>query len=119
MFVLWLVVTEPWATDESNLTASATKTAEEAEPNLTESMLIGIMDRHYEDSKEAGYPSVGPLSGGGCLIDSGFGMHLGRFTDLKKAFDPKMKEWEFQATGRLCDGIEYFYINDVTGKLSR
>ena len=96
MLVLWLVVTEPWATDESNPTASATKTAEEAEPNLTESMLIGIMDRHYEDSKEAGYPSVGPLSGGGCLIDSGFGMHLGRFTDLKNLSTRKRRSGSFK-----------------------
>jgi hypothetical protein len=119
VLVLWLVVTEPWAEEESTPTASAAKTAEEAEPNLTITMLEGILRQHWRVGKEAGYPKGGFYDGASCLGD-GVGMS-NRIGDFKKSFDPKRigREWELQVTGRYCNGIEFFYINDATGKLSR
>ena len=96
---------------------SATKTAEEAEPNLTLEMMEGILEQYYQAYKQAGYPMGGFLSGARCLQGGELAMH-NRMWDFKKTFDPKKKEWELQVTGRLCNGIEYFYVNDVTGKLS-
>jgi hypothetical protein len=98
---------------------SATKTAEEGVPNLTDQMLLGLMNEYHQDYKNAGQPTVGFLSGAACLGDTGYGVAQTRFNDLRKSFDPRKKEWEIQATGRLCNGVEYFYINDVTGKVSR
>ena len=97
---------------------SATKTAEEGEPNLTIDMLEGILRQHYSVGKEAGYPKGGFYDGASCLEDGEPHMS-NRIWDFKKTFDPKKKEWELQVTGRLCNGIEYFYSNDSTGKLSR
>jgi len=98
---------------------SATKTAEQGQPNLNDQMLLGLMNEYHHAYKESGHPQVGFLSGAACLSDTGFGVAPARFNALRKSFDPNKKEWEFQATGRLCKGIEFFYINDVTGKLSR
>ena len=97
---------------------SATKTAEEGEPNLTLEMMEGILAQYWIAGKEAGYPERGFLNGAACLSDGELSMH-NRMWDFKKTFDPQKKEWEIQATGRYCRGIEFFYINDVTGKLSR
>jgi len=96
---------------------SATKTAEEGEPNLTLEMMEGILAQYWIAGKEAGYPERGFLNGAACLSDGELSMH-NRMWDFKKTFDPQKKEWEIQATGRYCRGIEFFYINDVTGKLS-
>ena len=90
---------------------------EEAEPNLTESMLIGVLNQFYLASKEGGTIFE---SGAACLMDGQFSM-ANRMGAFKKSFDPKRigREWELQVTGRYCNGIEYFFINDSTGKLSR
>ena len=104
VLVLWLVVTEPWAEEESTPTASAAKTAEEAEPNLTITMLEGILRQHWRVGKEAGYPKGGFYDGASCLGDGQPHMS-NRIWDFKKTFDPKKKEWEIQATGRYCKGI--------------
>jgi len=98
---------------------SATKTAEKVEPNLTLDMIQGLLERYYEVNSEAGTTLE---SGGVCLTtdQSWNGMYMSnRMRDFKKSFDPKKKEWEIQATGRNCDGIESFFINDVTGEVSR
>jgi hypothetical protein len=58
---------------------ATTPLLEEAEPNLTESMLIGAMNGYYQASKVAGYPGVGPLSGAPCLSDGGYGISDARF----------------------------------------
>ena len=97
---------------------SATKTPEEAEPNLTLGMMEGILEQYYRAYEQAGYPKQGFLSGARCLQGGELVMH-NRMWDFKKTFDPKKKEWELQVTGLLCNGIEYFYINDVTGELWR
>ena len=91
---------------------------EEAEPNLTLAMMEGILKQHWRVGKEAGYPKGGFYDGAWCLGDGQPHMS-NRIGDFKRSFDPKKKEWKLQVTGRYCDGIEYFYINDVTGKLSR
>ena len=91
---------------------------EEAEPNLTLGMMEGILEQYYRAYEQAGYPKQGFLSGARCLQGGELVMH-NRMWDFKKTFDPKKKEWELQVTGRLCNGIEYFYSNDSTGKLSR
>ena len=99
---------------------SATKTAEEAEPNLTLEMMEGILEQYYQAYKQAGYPMGGFLSGARCL--RGGEMAMGnRYGDFKKSFDPKRigREWELQVTGRYCNGVEYFFINDSNGKLTR
>ena len=100
---------------------SATKTAEKVEPNLTLDMIQGLLERYYEVNSEAGTTLE---SGGVCLTtdQSWNGMYMSnRMRDFKKSFDPKRigREWELQVTGRYCNGIEYFYINDVTGELWR
>ena len=96
---------------------SATKTAEEGEPNLTIDMLEGVLEQFYlaHKNRETVFES-----GAACLMDGGFAM-ANRMGDFKKSFDPKRigREWELQVTGTFCDGIEYFFINDATGKLSR
>ena len=97
---------------------ATTPLLEEAEPNLTDQMLLGVLEQYYQAYKQAGYPMGGFLSGARCLQGGELAMH-NRMWDFKKTFDPKKKEWELQVTGRLCNGIEYFYVNDVTGKLSR
>jgi len=97
---------------------ATTPLLEEAEPNLTDQMLLGVLEQYYQAYKQAGYPMGGFLSGARCLRGGELAMG-NRMRDFKKIFDPKKKEWELQVTGRLCNGIEYFYINDSTGKLSR
>ena len=96
---------------------SATKIAEEGEPNLTIDMLEGVLEQFYlaHKNRETVFES-----GAACLMDGGFAM-ANRMGDFKKSFDPKRigREWELQVTGRYCNGIEFFYINDSTGKLSR
>jgi len=99
---------------------ATTPLLEEAEPNLTDQMLLGVLEQYHQAYKQAGYPMGGFLSGARCL--RGGEMAMGnRYGDFKKSFDPKRigREWELQVTGGYCDGIEYFYINDATGKLSR
>jgi hypothetical protein len=92
---------------------AATKTAEQGQPNLTDQMLEGVLEQFYLAHEKNVFES-----GAACLMDGELSMH-NRMWDFKKTFDPKKKEWEIQVTGRYCKGIEFFYINDVTGKLSR
>ena len=97
---------------------ATTPLLEEAEPNLTDGMLLGVLEQYYQAYEQAGYPMGGFLSGARCLRGGELAM-VNRMRDFKEIFDPKKKEWELQVTGRLCNGIEYFFINDATGKLSR
>jgi len=97
---------------------SATKTAEKVVPNLTLDMIQGLLERHYKVNSEAGTTLE---SGGVCLTtdQSWNGMYMSnRMQDFKKSFDPKKKEWEIQATGRNCDGIESFFTDDNTGEIT-
>ena len=94
---------------------SATKTAEIVVPNLTIDMIRGLLERYYEVNRTT------LESGVVCLTDdfSWNGTHMSnRMQEFKKSFDPKKKEWEIQATGRGCDGIESFFIDDNTGDIT-
>jgi len=93
---------------------SATKTAEIVVPNLTLDMIQGLLERYYEVNRTT-------LESGVVCLTADFswnGTYMSnRMQDFKKSFDPKKKEWEIQATGRGCDGIESFFIDDNTGDI--
>ena len=86
-------------------------------------MIEGILSQYWEAAYEAGFPEKGVLNGAECILgrrgypNNPSGMPK-RMEDFKYKFDPKAG-WRIQVTGQYCDGIEYFYINDVTGELSR
>ena len=86
-------------------------------------MIEGILSQYWEAAYEAGIPEKGVLNGAECILGRrGYPNNPSRMPkrmeDFKYQFDPKAG-WRIQVTGQYCDGIEYFYINDATGKLSR
>jgi hypothetical protein len=103
---------------------SATKTAEQGQQNLTYKMIEGILSQYWEAAYEAEFPEEGVLNGAECVLGNrGYPNNpkgiSKRMADFNIGFSPEKKMWRIQATGQYCDGIEFFYINDVTGKLSR
>ena len=94
---------------------SATKTAEKVVPNLTLGMIQGLLERHSKVNAQ----DWTTLESGVVCLTTNFSSHIhNRMQDFKKSFDPKKKEWEIQATGGNCDGIESFFIDDNTGEIT-
>ena len=78
-------------------------------------MILGLLERHSKVNREAGTT----LESGVVCLTTDFSSHLhNRMQNFKKSFDPKKKEWEIQATGQNCDGIESFFIDDNTGDIT-
>ena len=121
--VLWLVVTEPWDDSVGQMQGDVPEVTVEPvpidrAPLLTPKLIFGLLEQYASfDSRKPGWK---------CLSDNklNIGWFEERWPELVISFNPHHgyvtgnAKWAIKATGRHCDGVEVFLIDDITAEVT-